>query len=85
MRKPPRMKGLDAALRRDEGVGLREWLLRRFTADPDLTIAAMADELGLDKVTMYRWLDRLELGLGAGPRLVDLRVQRELAATGTEG
>jgi hypothetical protein len=73
-RPPLALRHVARAIHERCGVELREWVLARHSADPDLTIDALGAELGVPRDTWRRWLrDWLELVPGAGPRLVDRR------------
>lgn len=75
MRLTSAMRRTDAELRRCTGLGLRDTILARTAANPALTLPALAEDLGVDKVTLYRWLDRLQIGIAEGPRLIDIQAK----------
>jgi len=71
---------LDRATWLQHRMSLCDYVLKRHEDDPDLTINALADELEIPIRTWRRWLKEMEIGLGDGPRLVDLRPAAQQAA-----
>ena len=61
----------DRRCRREHGLSLRDYLIKRSDDDPMYRHEAMAEELGVHLSTLYTYYDRLELGRAT--RLIDLR------------
>ena len=80
MRMSAQMTRVEARVQVTHGLDLRAFIVQRFKTDPSLTVSALAVELDVDKVTLYRWLDKLELELADGPRLIDIRAERQKRA-----
>lgn len=62
----------ESAVRRKHGKSLRQYTLGRLAADGDLTIAMLAEELGVDRQRLHNWLHVFGYRTGRGPRLIPI-------------
>ena len=80
MRMTRKMRMLNGELRDAGHEGLRAYILAWYKRNPQSQLGTLAAELGVGYVTLYRWLDKLQIEVAAGPRLIDLDAERQKQA-----